>query len=137
MAAHKKRLGGNPRRFSLSSISPDFNFPGVGWTSELVYQPHVFGTRALRASAFLVLDFLALLQAVEITFDGRVMEEDIASFTFDKAKAFVSQLLDRTLRHLNISQHAAPIRNVWVAVLRNPKRKQSFFGKVATAVPIM
>ena len=68
---------------------------------------YVFGSWALGATAFFVLDFLAFSEAVEVTFDRRMMKEDIASFTFNEAKAFVCQLFDGTLRHLYISQHAA------------------------------
>ncbi len=86
--------------------------------AKLVDHPYVFGSRTLRSTAFFVLDFLTFSEAVEVSFNCRMMKEDITSFTFDKTKAYVCQLFDRTLRHLYIS-HSTPLnRNVVVAVLR-------------------
>lgn len=75
--------------------------------AKLVDHPYVFCPRTLGSTAFFVLNFLTFSETVEVSFNCRMMEEDISSFTFDEAKAFVCQLFDGTLRHLYISQHAA------------------------------
>ena len=66
-----------------------------------LYDLHVFGTRALRAAAFGVLDGLSLVQVLDRgAFERRVMEKQFAAIALDESKTLVrNQLLDCALCH--------------------------------------
>jgi hypothetical protein len=60
---------------------------------------HVFSARPLRTSAFFVRYGLPDLKRLDgRSFDGAVVEEQLAAFSADESKSFVrDQLLDRTV----------------------------------------